>query len=238
VTYDAIPTIRGEADAFLLAARRGLTPDVPSCPGWTVRDLTIHLGFVHRFHTAHVGRGVTTPPPQPDRPEPPEDPDRLLAWFSDGVDDLLVALRRVDPDLPAWNWAPHTPQVASFWPRRMALETAVHRWDAESAHGEAVGFELAVAVDGIDEMLTVMGPVDPEPDLPSGTLVVRATDDEAAWAVRMGPGAFEVLDRVPADADATLAGTASALLLGLWGRVPVDQLTVSGDRALVERLTS
>ena len=236
--YDAIATIRREADAFLLATRRGMAPDVPGCPGWTVRDLTVHLGFVHRFHTAHVGRGVTTPPPQPDRPEPPADDDGLRTWFGEGVDELLIALRRVDDDLPAWNWAPHTPQVAAFWPRRMALETAVHRWDAESAHGEAVGFELDLAVDGIDEMLTVMGPVEPAADLPSGTVVVRTTDDDASWAVRMAPGVFVVEKGDPGEPDAVVEGTASALLLALWGRVPVTALTTSGDPALVAALTS
>jgi uncharacterized protein (TIGR03083 family) len=236
--YDALATIRREADAFLLAARRGLEPDVPGCPGWTVRDLTIHLGFVHRFHTGHVGRGVTTPPPEPDRPAPPEDAQQLLAWFDAGVTDLLVALRRVDPDLPAWNWAPHTPQVAAFWPRRMALETAVHRWDAESAHGQAVGFELEVAVDGIDEMLTVMGPVEPPADLPTGVVVVRATDDDATWAVRLAPGLIDPGGPVPATPDAVVEGTASGLLLALWGRVPPDSLTTSGDAALVAALLS
>jgi uncharacterized protein (TIGR03083 family) len=236
--YDAIPTIRREADDFLVAARRGLEPDVPSCPGWTMRDLTIHLGFVHRFHAGHVGRGVTTTPPQPDRPEPPTDDDALRAWFSDGVDELLVALRRVDPDLPAWNWAPHTPQVASFWPRRMALETAVHRWDAQNAHGDAIGFELDLAVDGVDELLTVMGPAEPSPDQPTGTAVVRTTDDDAVWAVRLAPEAFEVLAAPPASPDAVLEGTASELLLALWGRVPAGDLTTSGDQALIDYLTS
>ena len=57
MTYDAIPTIRREADAFLVAARMGLEPQVPGCPDWTVGDLTYHLGCVHRFHAAHVGVG-------------------------------------------------------------------------------------------------------------------------------------------------------------------------------------
>ena len=36
MSYDPIPTIRREADAFLAAARRGLEPRVPGCPDWTV----------------------------------------------------------------------------------------------------------------------------------------------------------------------------------------------------------
>ncbi|MCW2570170.1 MAG: hypothetical protein JWO88_228 [Frankiales bacterium] len=237
MTYDAIATIRREADAFLLAARRGLEPQVPGCPEWNVRELTQHLGSVHRFHTRHIVRGVVDPPEE-FAAELPADPD-LLGWFDDGVDELLVALRTVDLDSPAWNWAPHTPQVAAFWPRRMALETAVHRWDAESAHHDANGFDLAVALDGIDEMLTVMGPSEPDSDwvrdLPTGTAVVRATDSEAEWAVRLAPGEFEVLASAPAEPAAVLEGTASSLLLALWGRA--SHITTTGDPAVVAALT-
>ena len=40
----------------------GPTVAVPSCPGWTVADLTHHLTGIYRFVTAHIVRGVTTPP--------------------------------------------------------------------------------------------------------------------------------------------------------------------------------
>lgn len=237
MTYDALPTIRREADAFLVAVRRGLDPQVPGCPDWSVRELTMHLGSVHRFHTRHVGRGVTDPP-EPWAADPPDDDEELLTWFDEGVDELLITLRSLDLDSPAWNWAPHTPQVVRFWPRRMALETAVHRWDAESAHRDATGFDLAVAVDGVDEMLTVMGPSEPEPDIPSGTVLVRATDTDAHWAVRLAPGRFENLPDVPPSPDAVVEGTASALLLALWGRVPATELETSGDASLIAYLTS
>ena len=233
MSYDAVPTIRREADAFLAAARRGLEPQVPGCPEWTVRELTHHLGSVHRFHARHIVRGVTDPP-EKWAAELPGDAD-LLEWFDEGVDELLVTLRTVDLDGPAWNWAPHTPQVAAFWPRRMALETAVHRWDAESAHHDANGFDLDIALDGIDEMLTVMGPSDPPTDQPAGTAVVRATDAEREWAVRMGPGRFEVVDLGQGEPDAVLEGTATALLLALWGRGA--SITTSGDPAIVAVLT-
>jgi uncharacterized protein (TIGR03083 family) len=234
MTYDQLATIRTEADAFLVAARRGLEPMVPGCPEWTVGDLTYHLGVVHRNHARHVVRGVTTEPDFPPVPDPSD--DELLDWFDRGVDDLLTVLRTTPRDLPAWNWAPHTPQTAAFWSRRMALETAVHRWDAESAHGTTTGFELAVAVDGVDEMVTVMGPSGPEPDMPTGTAVLRATDAGATWGVRLAPDVFEVLDSPPGTPDAVLEGTASALLLALWGRS--DEVTSTGDPALVEYLLS
>ncbi|MCU1674583.1 MAG: hypothetical protein JWN77_2696 [Frankiales bacterium] len=234
MTYDQLATIRTEADAFLVAAHRGLEPQVPGCPDWTVGDLTYHLGVVHRNHARHVVRGVRTEPDFPDVPDPSD--DELLGWFDDGVVALLTVLRETPRDLPAWNWASHTPQTAAFWSRRMALETAVHRWDAESAHGPTCGFDLAVAVDGVDEMMTVMGPSEPGPDIPTGVAVVRATDAGRTWAVRLAPGVFEVVDAAPGTPDAALEGTASALLLALWGRA--DEVTASGDQALVDYLLS
>jgi len=111
----------------------------------------------------------------------------------------------------------------------------VHRWDAESAHGDSSGFDLAVAIDGIDELLTVMGPFKPAADQPAGIITVRTTDDDANWTVRLGPGSWELLDG--GAADAVLEGTAAQLLLALFGRVPAAAMG-SGDPALVAALTS
>ncbi len=231
--YDAILTIRDEADAFLRAARRGLGPPVPGCPDWTVRELTQHLGSVHRFHTRHVTRAVADPP-EPFVVQLPHD-DELLTWFDTGVDELLIALNSTPLDGPAWNWATHTPQVLAFWPRRMALETAVHRWDAESAYGDSSPFDLAVALDGVDELLTVMGPMKPLADRLSGVVAVRPTDDEASWSVRLGQGRWELVEG--GAADAVFQGTAATLLLALWGRVPAGTVS-SGDPALIAVFTS
>ena len=233
MSYDPIPTIRREADAFLAAARRGLEPRVPGCPDWTVRELTHHLGSVYRFHNRHVVRSVTDPPEEW-AAELPADAD-LLEWFDESCNELLVTFRSIDTDLPAWNWAPQTPQVAAFWPRRMAIESAVHRWDAESAHQDANGIDIELALDGIDEMLTVIGPAHTKPDFPTGTVVIRPTDDDRTWAVRMAPDTFEVLADAPAAPDALVEGTATALLLAFWGRDVA--FTATGDPALVAVLT-
>ncbi len=45
----------------------------------------------------------------------------------------LRALLVARPDsAPTWSWWP-ADQSVGFWVRRMAHETAVHRWDAEGA---------------------------------------------------------------------------------------------------------
>lgn len=235
--YDWHTVVQRESDAFLVAARSGLEEEVPGCPGWHVRELVAHLGQVHRFHGSHVARGVDAPPEGP-RPIPPDSDEALLAWFDEGYRELLAVLSRADPDTPAWNWSPHAPRTAAFWRRRMAQETAVHRWDAESAHHNATGFDLAVAADGIDEMLTVMRPAEltEAPAARTGTALLRATDTDRQWAVRLDPDELTLLAGPPPAPDATLQGTATALLLALWGRVPLAELDATGDLALLAAL--
>src|SRR5215472_3260912 len=55
-----------EAAAFEAAARRaaegGAAPAVPSCPGWAVTDLVLHLGMVHRLVARVIGERMQQPP--------------------------------------------------------------------------------------------------------------------------------------------------------------------------------
>lgn len=235
--YDPITVIRGESDAFLGASRAGdLDVTVPSCPEWTVRDLVAHLGVVHRFHGTHLRRGVTDSPQGDARPQVPA--DALLEWFAEGVEELTATLSALDPDYPAWNWS-LGPQVTSFWARRMALETAIHRWDAESATGVAGSFDPAVALDGVDEVLAVHLPADRlEPDehggsLAEGVVRVEAVDADRSWLVRLGAdGATDVGPGDGETADTVVAGDAGALFLALWGRESLEELVCAGNPGL------
>jgi hypothetical protein len=57
------------------------------------------------------------------------------------------------------------------------------------------------------------------------TLAIVATDAGASWLVRIGPegASAQRRDGGPPDADATVAGPASALYLGLWNRSPLAE---------------
>lgn len=230
---NALEVLAAESAAFHAAARRGLDAAVPSCPGWQVRDLVAHLGRVQRFHGGHVVRGVTS---EPDRaaPEAPQDDDALLAWAGEASRDLLDALRATDPAAPAWTWAPHVEPVAAFWSRRMALEAAVHRWDAQAAHGAPDEVAPEVAADGVDEVLHVHRPADwaDEPVTVDGVVAVRLTDTGDEHVVRVAP---DGIMRVEADPAAVVSGRAHEVLLALWGRAPLGPL-VTGDVALAEAL--
>jgi uncharacterized protein (TIGR03083 family) len=65
---------------------------------------------------------------------------------------------------PVWAFGEMRP--ASFWARRMAHETAVHRADAEIAVGRTPDLAPELAADAIDERLGMLsGAIDvPRPD--------------------------------------------------------------------------
>lgn len=229
-----LPVLRAEGGALLAAAHADLDRPVPSCPGWDVRRLVAHVGRVHRFCASHVARGSIGPPPP--APRAPRD-DGVLEWYAEGLAELLLLLDAVDPALPAWNFSPAAPKVAAFWPRRMAHETAVHRWDAQAASGPPVAFDPPVAADGVDEVLTVLVPHHPAraeggPG-PDGSVHVHLTDTPGEWLVRLAGTAVEVTSG-HAGADSALRGPASDTLLALWGRRPLDAppLEVLGDPEL------
>ena len=233
-TLDYLTALGEDGTALAAAARRGLDPPVPACEGWTVADLVLHTGMVHR-HKLAIVRGRLTGPP---RPWPPSAPPReeLLGWYEEGLAELLAALGDTDPATPVWTF--HRPeQTAGFWRRRMAQETVIHRVDAESAHGRPGPVPADLAADGVDEALAVfLAPyLEGRPVGGNGeSLGLLATDTGDSWRVRLLPTGIEV-GPGQAPADATAAGSAADLLLWLWGRGPADPLERTGDPELVPR---
>jgi uncharacterized protein (TIGR03083 family) len=212
-----------EQDAAVVAGclRDGpLTVPVAGCPRWDLRQLVVHLGRTHRWATAALGS--TEQPTYAPRP----DGEPLDAWFVEGARRLLEALRSADPTTPCWSFSPDTRTVA-FWLRRQALETVVHRWDAEDALGRARTIDPDLAVDGVDEVARVFYPrqvaLGRRPAL-DRAVILRAAD--ADGSVRVGGG----------DPVAEVSGPAELLLLAVWRRrsgaelVQAGELAVEGDR--------
>jgi uncharacterized protein (TIGR03083 family) len=159
-----------------------------------------------------------------------------MRWYAEGLDELLTALTATDPAVAVWTWDP-TDRTAGFWRRRMAHETAVHRVDAELAAGSTRGVQARLAVDGIDEALTLFMGDEPGSELGqrAGTLHLHATDAEGEWLATVHANAL-VVERGHAKADAALRGSASDLLLWLWGRGTLDRLERFGDPSIVARV--
>jgi uncharacterized protein (TIGR03083 family) len=213
---------------LLAAAADAVGPgaDVPPCPGWRVRDLVRHLGAVHRWAAALVADRATTPPPLGDPPERAD--DELVSWYRDSHRLVLDTLAAAPADLECWTFhAAPNPSPLAFWARRQAHETAVHRYDAESARGgEPSPVGRHFAVDGIDELLRGFHARE------RSRLRVRAVDagPDAVWTVRLTAGPAMTVRAAEGEAEAELSGPAEQLYLALWNRTAIPRVT--GDPAL------
>jgi uncharacterized protein (TIGR03083 family) len=219
-----------------------LTRPVPTCPEWTLRQLATHVGRAHRWAGEIVGTRSAEFIPFRQVPDGriPDDPALHAPWLRAGAERLIQAVREAGSD-PVWTFSELRP--ASFWARRMAHETAVHRADAEIAVGRQPELEPDIAADGIDEWLgslsQAMAADQLDTALPDGAVLhIHATDaglDGAGeWLVRR-EGSELTVQPGHGKGDVALRGPASRLLLMLVRRVPPDdpQVQVLGDPALL-----
>ena len=190
------------------ADRAGLAAPVPTCPGWTVRELVAHLGASHRA-TAAMLRGEQEPPVA----LPTGDP---LEWLRDGTIELVEALTR-DPE--------------RFWARRACHQTTLRAVDALAAvfgrAPEAAETWIAtdIAVDGIDEVLTGFAtrPTSRLRSEQEAVLVAAPDDVPDWWLVRVGPHPAVAQRGTGPRPEVPLAGwelggSAVGLYLALWDR--------------------
>ena len=223
-------------DGRALIAAVGAAPDaqVAACPEWTNTGLAEHVAMVWNFAMAQVESGDES---GPQRPSP--DPDESMP---DLLDRTVATLGDGDPDAPAWNWAGDL--RAGWWCRRMAHETSVHRWDAQEAAETTGPIDADLAVDGIDELIEVGlrsrsrggGSI----EYPEGSLHLHRTDGDGdgdgEWLLTTVDGEL-VATFEHARGDAAARGTASDLLLYLWGRGRTT-LECFGDEALLDAWAS
>ncbi|TQF06141.1 maleylpyruvate isomerase family mycothiol-dependent enzyme [Kitasatospora acidiphila] len=257
---DQISHFRRESAAFEQAIRRSAeaeaAPLVPSCPDWSAADLVLHLGAVHRL-VSQVITERSAVPPQPDQraahipadavgwpsPDPAEQPFRgpvapgLADWFAAGAAELAEVFATTPLDTEVWTYG--NDRTVAFWLRVQCIELSLHRWDAERALGEPGGPIAAdIATDAITQNFEVMAParrmMKQAPPGAGERYRFRRTDGPESWSVEF-TGNEVRLARPAGEAEAELAGTASDLLLHLWGRSPAEELAVSGDKALLER---
>ncbi len=237
------------------AASAGLDAVVPTCPGWQVRDLLRHTGFVHRWAAGYVAdqraEMIGTPDDAGLLRSGPAD-GLLVDWFREGHAALVHVLQQADPELACWTFL-EAPSALAFWARRQAHETTVHRADAQLAADPAARVSPVpprLAADGIDELVMGFGRwvavrglrADPPMALgihaidagqrggPGGPIGHRSDDGTAHWLITMAPDRAEV-SRGPGIADCHVWGRSSDLYLMLWNRAGTTGLEVAGDTA-------
>lgn len=199
--------------------------------------LLAHVGSAHRWFTDIVQARATEDPHR--FPAAPADARDLLAWYDEGLAELMEVLSAIPPGERVWNWFDNKPAPARFWHRRASLETAVHRWDAQFAAGNAEPVDPELAVDGIDEHLDFLSfffllKVKHVEGL-TGSLHLHATDMDGEWLLNLAPDRIEH-SHSHAKADAALQGPASDLFLWLVNRRSPDspELRLFGDRGIID----
>ena len=219
------------------AAAAGTDTPVPTCPEWTVTDLLQHClrGDAWARTIVEQGQAGSTDRVLPAEIDPGLQGEALVQAFRVGARSLIEALASAAPETPVWTFS-STNRTAAFWRRRRSQETAVHRYDAEVAAGTPSPLDAALAVDGIDEFLTVFLPrlADNFGAVGDATVHLHCTDVEGEWLVTTHQGDVTVT-REHAKGDVAARAAASDLVLFLWGRVPVDALEVFGDTDLLAR---
>ena len=225
-----------QADTTLLidTASAALDRDVPTCPGWTCERLVGHIGRVHRWTAGWITTGG---PPEVEAAPAGE---AVVEWARAGLDELVTALGATQDDATVDTW--YGPQPAVFWPRRMAIEAALHRFDAQAAVGATTPVDTGLAVDAVDELFAVVLPMRGTGDLEGTgeTIHLHATDPDldrfggGEWLLTLAAGGLTV-ERVHAKGDVAVRGTASDLLLLLWNRVGTERVEVFGDADLLAR---
>lgn len=195
--------------------------EVPTCPGWTLRQLFRHLGRGHRW-AAEIVRDrldqYLDPRTVPDG-KPPPDRGGALRWLGDSAHAVLDAVSHTGEGTLVWTFLGRRP--ASWWIRRRLHEATVHRADAALALGLPYDLPADLAADGISEWLDRLAadrrdgrPVPLDPGI---TFSVRATDTNTAWLLT-GQEHGMSWTHDGAEAAVAIQGSAVDLLLALTRR--------------------
>jgi len=221
---------------------------VPTCPGWTFRQLATHVGRGHRWAAQIVATRATAPIPLREVADGklPDDPAQHVPWLNAGARQVIDAVAAAGSD-PVWTFNGISP--ATFWARRRAHEAAVHLADAQLAAGLAVDLAPDAAADGVDEWLALIvagteGTTDPARERAQElrgdgqSLHFHATDPGLSgtgeWLVTRMPSGVTV-QCGHSKADVAVRGPATSLLLVLTRRLPPSDpaIDVFGQQALL-----
>jgi hypothetical protein len=166
----------------------------------------------------------------------------LKDWYLRALDNAQTVLGGADPESETWTFSSSGDRSVGWWYRRLAVEVAVHRWDAQQAVSGGGGaatqpLDGIVAASGIGEflrefvpgLLATMGIGDH-----AGTLQFNATDTHDEWSIDLGAGAPALHPSITAAvqgsrSDLLLWLMRSNLLLWLLNRGRSESLELRGD---------
>jgi uncharacterized protein (TIGR03083 family) len=239
---DILTVTAADGQDLLSVAQSDWSRPVQDCPGWNAADLVGHMGAILGWIATIVTSGQAVP--RRDRETPPADRDTLAAWYRAHLNRTLSILTDTPPESRAWTFSSNGDQRVSWWRRRLAVELAIHRWDAQ--HAASLGAKAPAPLDGhvaaagIEEFLTEFLPgLLSQPDTAglTGSLHLHATDGTSEWWINLDERASAVAVPGHHKADTAIRATRSNLLLWLTNRQRPDALEISGPPEVAARWT-
>lgn len=234
LSVEMIEQLRIQSEQLAVSASVNMDAPVEHCPGWTVRDLVVHIGEVQRFWVRIVSERLTARPT--DGPRGLPEGAEPIQWFRAQTTALALVLAACADDVSMWTW--WEPEQHAGWVKRRQLnEVAVHAWDAANAIGMARPIPMELAIVGLQEFVDVFaGDLREGVTPPPVALVATDCDWNAVLFLDDSPG--NVPDAPDAPVGATvvpsleLRGTASDLLLSVWSRLRVDPAIAAALNAI------
>jgi uncharacterized protein (TIGR03083 family) len=231
---DLLTTTAADGRDLLAAAEADWSRPIPHCPEWDAAELVAHMGAILAWMARIVTTGARVS--RRDRESAPTDHGELAGWYAAHLDRTLDILTTTNPEAPTWTFSRRGDQRVGWWRRRLAVELAIHRWDAQHAAtlgggSPAQPLDATIAAAGIEEFLTEFLPSLLAGDDIEGldtTLHLHATDGPSEWWIDLDARASAVAVAGHAKADTAIRGTRSDLLLWLTNREPSDPLEVLG----------
>lgn len=214
---------------------------VPTCPGWTLKQLFRHVGRGNRWAAQIVHDRLSEPPDPRDVPNgrPPDDPDGALEWLNESARLVIHGVDTVGAGARVWTFL--GPRPAGWWIRRRLHEATVHRADAALALGTEYELSSELSADAISEWIervAIETKRHGQRPLELGkTLHLHATDDNLGgigeWQITSDEEGLD-WSHAHARGDVAVRGPATELLLALVRRRPVSDggVEVFGDKAV------
>jgi uncharacterized protein (TIGR03083 family) len=227
---DVLAVARVDGRDLLTAAASDWSAPISNCPGWDAAQLVGHMGAILAWIDQIVTTGEEVA--RADRAIPPSAVEDLQSWYLGHLDATIDLLSSTPAGIPTWTFSRRGVHELAWWHRRLAVEIAIHRWDAEQAATAPRPLEAEVAAQGIEEFLDEFLPgllAKPGIEGLTGTLQLRATDADQDWSVDLdNPPKRDTLS----GSCTMVRGSCSDLLLFLTNR-QATQLQVDGEPRLV-----
>ncbi len=236
---DLLTVAAADGGELLTAAQSDWSRPILSCPDWNAADLVGHMGAILGWMAKIVTTGEAVP--RRERETPPADLDALASWYAARLDQTIGILTATPAGSRAWTFSSRGDQHVGWWRRRLAVELAIHRWDAQPAVGSgAAPLDGDVAAAGIEEFVTEFLPgllAQPGLEGLTGSVHLHATDGASEWWVCLDDKDSALAVPGHRKADTAIRATRSDLLLWLTNRQGPGALDISGPRQVAVQWT-